>query len=349
MRVCVFGAGAVGSYLAAKMAGSGQFEVSAVGRGEHLRAIRRDGIRLISDDGEQVVPLAAAEEDSRKLPPQDLVFVTLKAPSQPGAAEALHALLKPEGHAVFVANGVPWWWNYGLGTGATSLPRLDPEGLLWNRLGPQRAIGCIVYSGNHVTAPGTVRHQSNNRWVIGEPDGATTPRLALTAEALRTGGLNAEITDDLRLFVWRKLLRNTPFNTLAALTRLTVENFVHVPELLELAQTITDEIIQIAGAMGWQLPPTRALEVIEAGGRVGPEAQGAPAKPIRPSMLIDVVAGRSMELEALVGQVRQFAREVQAPTPGLDAIYPILAGIDLYNQQFAPLERAEAQAHRSAG
>lgn len=334
MKVCVFGAGGIGSYLAANLAETGGIEVSAVGRGDHLAAIRRDGVRLVTEATERIVRLDAAEEDPTRLPHQDIVFVTLKAQSLPAVAANIRGLLKPDGHAVFVVNGIPWWWNHGLAAEGGPLPRLDPDGRLWNELGPQRAVGCVVYSANSITAPGTVTHLGNNRWVLGEPDGVASARVARTAAVLSQAGLQAEVSGDLRLHVWKKLLRNAPFNALCALTRLAAHEFDAVPPLADLAQTATDEVIQVARAKGWTLPPTSARDVIDSGGLVNGSPKGSSAA-IRPSMLTDVLLGRSLEIEAIIGQVQQFGREARVPTPTLDALYALLAGIDLHNQTSA--------------
>jgi 2-dehydropantoate 2-reductase len=323
MNLCVFGAGAVGGYLAARLGEASAHDVSIVARGAHREAIAKDGLRLISEEGDRRVRFAAAVEDTRALPRQDVVFVTLKAHSLPAVAQDVRRLLKPDGHAVFITNGVPWWWSYGLAkSGGPS--KVDPEGQLWTGLGVERVLGCVVYSVNEVTAPGTVLHTANNRWILAEPTNALTPRLQATADLMLEAGLGAEISTDLRLEIFRKLLRNAPFNCLCALTRLSPGEFPQVSGLTELAQAVIDEVIRVAAAKGWILPPADARDVIALDASNVQKGQG-----VRSSMLNDVLAGRPVEVEAILGQLQQFAREERAPIPAIDLVYSLLAGLDL--------------------
>jgi 2-dehydropantoate 2-reductase len=325
MEVCVFGIGAVGGHLAARLAESQAHRVSVVGRGAHLQAIRENGLELTSPEGSAHVRFAAVEDQPQRLPPQDIVFVTLKAHSLPAAAESLSGLLKPNGHAVFVTNGVPWWWNHGLQGAAGPAKRVDPNGDLWTKFGPARALGCVVYSANEVIAPGKVLHRGNNRWTIGEPTNEVSSRATATVELMQQARLGAEVSTDLRHHIWTKLLRNTPFNPLGALTRLAADQFAEEPRLAVIAQSIMDEVWNVARAQGWELAPQKAIDIVTSGGAVsGKRSQG-----VKGSMLQDVLAGRSMELEALVGQVQEFAREHDVPTPTLDCVYALIRGLDL--------------------
>src|SRR5690606_9805063 len=133
---------------------------------------------------------------------------------------------------------------------ATHLPLLDPDGALWNVLGPTRALGCIVYSANEVVAPGVVRHLGNNRWVVGEPDGSVSPRLQAAVQLLQASGINGEASANIHTEVWAKLLRNASLNSLCALTRLPVDGLAEDPMLLALADALVDEIVAVANAQG---------------------------------------------------------------------------------------------------
>lgn len=328
MSVCIFGAGSIGSYLAAQLAGESSMKVSAVGRGPHLRAIAKDGVRLVDPRGEKLVRLAAAVETSADLPPQDIVFVTLKANSLPAAADDIARLLKPDGHAVFVTNGVPWWWNYGLETNAKSLMRLDPDGRLWNELGPQHVLGCVINSGNRLGEPGTVHHAGNNHWICGEPDGSRSERLARTVQLLGGAGLNAEATSDIRREVWLKLQRNVPFSAIGALTRLGAGGIATMPGLIEIGQQAIGEVVAVASAMGWDIPAHSAHDMVQAVARLaesGPVSQ----EDLRPSMLWDVMLGRQLESEAILGQVSQFGAEAGVTTPTINLLFQLLEGINL--------------------
>ena len=324
MNICVFGAGSIGGYLAACLAQTQQHSVSVVARGAHLDAIRRDGLKLVTPGGIEHVRFAHAEERPERLPPQDIVFVTLKAHSLPGVAMELRALLKPEGYAVFVTNGVPWWWGHGIKAASARPMQVDEQVSLANALEGSRAVGCVVYSINEVTEPGTVVHRGNNRWILGEPSNELSTRLRNTVDLMNSAGLLAEGTDDLRLHIWKKLLRNVPFNPLCALARLSAGEFAQVPELVTTAQLLTDEVIIVARAKGWELPASRASDVVASGGAINGTPTGG-----RSSMHQDVLANRPLEVEAILGQVQQFAREEDVPTPTLDVICAITRGLDL--------------------
>ncbi len=325
MQACVFGAGAIGSLLASHLMRAGGAEVSVVARGDHLRAIAAHGVKVVSPEGECVHRPAAATDRADTLPPQDIVFVTLKAMAQSPCAGQIAALLKPSGHAVFASNGIAWWWQHGL-PGASASPLVDPGGALWRLLGPERALGCVVYSANELIAPGVVRHHGNNRWVLGEPAGAHSERLARTVDLMRRGGLGAEASLDIRGALWAKLLRNVTSNALCALTRLPIDGLAADADLMDMASRLIDEVVRIARAHGsdiaGQADPTRASL------RLGGGRPGAPFTGVKPSMLQDVLAGRPIEVEAIVGQVQLLARETATPCPVIDAMLPLLRGLD---------------------
>lgn len=313
MRVCVFGAGAVGGYLAVMLASSGTCEVSVVARGAHLDAIRRGGLKLISADGTVTQHFAAATDKPSSLPAQDLVFVALKAHALPAAAADIDRLTAPNGSVVYAANGIPWWWGHdGHAQGAT-----HPD--------PRRAIGCVVYSVNEVVEPGVIRHRGNNRWILGEPSGGATPRLEQVAGLLRGCGVKAEVSDDLRMDVWRKLLRNITVNPLCALTRLDIDQLVGSPELVKLAHALATEAVAIARAKGYDLSGdyADAAFLARAGVRDGGRVSGT-----KPSMLQDVLAGRPIEFDALLGDLCRFAREEGVATPALDCVAAIAQGLN---------------------
>ena len=326
MKVCIFGAGAVGGYLAARIGHSNAAQVSVVARGKQKDAIARDGIKLDTPEGSIVVRPAAVTDRPEELPEQDVVFVTLKVMSQPHVAQALSKLIGDKGCAVFVANGIPWWWKYGSKNPAT-LPLLDPEGLLWNTLGPSRALGCIVYSANEVIEPGRVRHLGNNRWVVGEPDGSISSRLQSIVQLMQESGVNGEACPNIHQEIWAKLLRNASLNSLCALTRLPVDGLAEDPELLAQADSLIDEIIAVAASQGSDISAQRAA-AREQLRRGGAEGGAKPVKGLRPSMLQDALAGRPIEVEAIIGQVQVLAREAGIPCPMIDTVLPMLRGLN---------------------
>lgn len=328
MKICIFGAGAIGGYLAARLLKSTPHEISVVARGAQLHAIRTRGLRLVTPSEDFVVSPHAATDRAQDLPPQDLVFVTLKTHTQAAAASDIADLLSGGGSAVFVNNGIPWWWTYGVnGDAGQSLPRLDPEGALWQQVQPQRVMGCVAFSANAVVEPGVVRHTANNRWVLGEPGGQASERLAQAVALLRQSGLNTESSDRLRQVIWSKLLRNAAMNSLCALTRVSVDQLAVVPGMMDLYSTLVQEIAAIAAAQGYALgDEVSAAQQVPL---LGAAIDGTPSARIKPSMLQDIEAGRRIEVEAIVGQVQVLARASRVVTPVLDALVPLLRALDL--------------------
>lgn len=326
MKVCIFGAGAVGGYLAGRLGQAGHVELSVVARGAQKQAILRDGVRLLTPTETITVHPDCVTDDAFELPEQDVTFVTVKVGAQPAIAKAVRHLVGAQGHAIFAANGVPWWWKHGMAEPA-ALSLLDPEGSLWNDLTPERVLGCVVYSANEVIAPGTVRHLGNNRWVLGEPDGSLSARLNAAVELLRAAGIHAETSPDLRTEIWAKLLRNASINSLCALTRLPVDGLAEDPELLAQAEALVEDIVVVARSQGSDVSQqlSAAREQLRRGGA---EAGTRPVRGLRPSMLQDVLAGRPLEVEAIVGQVQALARESGVACPAIDAVLPILRGLN---------------------
>ncbi|MES2188450.1 MAG: 2-dehydropantoate 2-reductase [Pseudomonadota bacterium] len=325
MKVCVFGAGAVGGYLAAQLGKAPGVELFIVARGANLKAIQDNGIRVQSKDGQWSARPVAATDKPETLPPQDIVFVTLKSTAQAGSAAAIAALLAPDGHVVFVNNGIPWWWNHGLPNAgdAGPLPLLDEGGALWNLL-PARTLGCVVYSANEVVAPGVVQHNGNNRWVIGEPDNSSSERVQRTVATMLAGGLGAEASTDMRREVFAKLMRNAAFNTICALTGLPVEWLTEDPSLKALVGAVIGEMKAIAAALGID-----ASEAAEAARRFKKRPEGMTLEQgQKPSMLQDAIARRPMEVEAILGQVCEFATQTGTPCPSARTLLALLRGLD---------------------
>lgn len=328
MKVCVFGAGAIGGYLAARLLKATPHKISVVARGPQLQAIRSRGLRLLTPSEDFVVHPHAATDRAQDLPQQDLVLVALKAHSQAASAEDIAYLLSGGGSAVFVNNGIPWWWSYERSDAAgCSMPLLDPQGTLWRQVQPQRVIGCVAYSANAVVEPGVVRHTANNRWVLGEPNGDESERLALAIALLRQAGLNTEASHRIRQVVWSKLLRNAPMNSLCALTRLSVDQLAGVPGMMDVYTALVQEIAAIAAAQGYELGSE--VDAAKKVPLLGAAIDGTQRARIKPSMLQDIEAGRHIEVEAIAGQVQVLARACDVATPVLDTTVPLLRALNL--------------------
>jgi len=318
MKVCVFGAGAVGGSIATRLLAAGADDISLVARGGQLQALRSRGLVLRSGGSELRADVPVATDDPASLPPQDLVLVTLKAHAVPAAAAAIARLLAPGGSAVFMLNGIPWWWRHGRPGPGGTLPLLDPEGALWREVRPERTIGCVIYCPCDLVEPGVIVHNGSNHFILGEPDGSSSARLEQAVAMLHRGGIDARQSGDLRGDMWGKLVANASGNTLAALTRLDLGALAADPALCARMVSVMEEVLAVAAALGWDLRGQMDLPAIARRGSWGQ----------RPSMLQDVLQGRPIEVEALFGQVHAFAHEAGVPVPAMDAILPLLRGLD---------------------
>ncbi|MFA7667367.1 MAG: ketopantoate reductase C-terminal domain-containing protein, partial [Burkholderiaceae bacterium] len=236
------------------------------------------------------------------------------------------------GRAVFVCNGIPWWWRYhGPAEPGSPLPLLDPGAALWKTIRPERAIGCVVYSGNEVIRPGVIHHTAGNRWLLGDPAPGISPETREITEVMRQAGLRTDCVDDIRAEVWQKLLRNAPLNTMCALTRLPVDGLARDPQLWALYDAVVDEVVAIAAACGTDL----SASVRSARLKAIPSGSPPTIPEIRPSMLQDVLAGRPMEVAAILEQVQAFGRETGTASPRLDVLTALLAGLDRANDSLS--------------
>lgn len=322
MKVCIFGAGALGGHLAAHLIAAKNCEVALVGRGPLLAAIRERGITLQTGGKEVGGKADVATDNPASLPQQDIVFTALKAHMMPAAAEAIGKLVKPDGAVVVLLNGIPWWFNYGLPGNKGTLPLLDPDGGLWKHIRPERVIGSVSYSPNEIIAPGVIRHTMQNRWVFGEPDGSMSARLKQVADLVSGSGIETQTTNDIRSELFRKSANNAPNNTLCSLTRLDTAQIASDPGLVKLAMGIINETLAVAAKLGFDLTKELNAEQIATrarGGRPG----------MRPSMGQDALAGKPLEVDGLLGQTQAYGRELGVPTPVIDACYALMRGLDL--------------------
>ncbi len=319
MKVCVFGAGALGGHLAAQLIAAKICELSLVARGAHLAAIRERGLTLKVGGRELGGNPFAATDDSSTLPPQDIVFVALKAQTLPAAA-AIGKLVKPDGCAVFLMNGIPWWFNHALPGNQGTLPLLDPDGALWREVRPERTVGSVVYSPNEVVAPGMIVNSNQNRWVFGEPDLTNSARLKTIVDLVKGTGIDTEVSPDIRRELFKKLANNASNNTLCSLTRLDSTGVSENDGIVGLSVSIISETLAVAAKLGWDLRKEVNPEQVATRGRGKPGA--------KPSTFQDVLAGKSLEIDGLLGQTQMFAREHGIATPVIDVCLPLLRGLD---------------------
>jgi len=314
MKICVFGAGAVGGHFAAQLAASGH-EVSVVARGAHLEAIRRNGLTLLKNE-QRIVAKARAAEDPKELGPVDYVLVTLKATGLPVLAQRIGPLLGKDTAVVFAQNGIPWWYAQGTSSRTPDLCRLDPGGALARAIAPERVIGSVVYSANEVVEPGVVRNNAPQRnvLVLGEPNDRQTERVKRLAAALEKSAINAPVETDIRRSIWAKVLINLGSSSIGVVTGGTVKENLADPAIAELRKRLLAEARAIAEAHGVNT---------ESAPLPTPHASGGP--PHKTSMLQDYELGRPMEIDAILMAPLWFARAANVSVPTLEAVIALAA------------------------
>ena len=313
MKICVIGAGAIGGLMAAKFAAAGQ-EVTVLDQGPHLAAIREKGLKLIWEDGSEIVAdNLTATDNLAEVGPQDLVILALKAHYLEQVARKLDSVMGPETMIVTVQNGIPWWYfhKHGGPHEGQSLETLDPTGILGKHIEADRIVGCVVYPAAAVPEPGVIRHVEGDRFPIGELDGRETPRVQQLHDALVEAGFRSRVLDDIRSEIWLKAWGNLSFNPISALTHATLVEICQFPDTRRLAATMMAESQAIAEKLGVTFRHTIEKRI------AGAEGVGAH----KTSMLQDVEAGRSLEIEALMGAVLEMGRLTETPAPAIETVY----------------------------
>ena len=311
MKICVFGAGAIGGYLGVKLAQAGA-DVRLVARGPHLATMQDKGLTLIEEDGALQTVKVTASDNPADLGPQDYVIITLKAHSVPPIVSKVQPLIGENTTIVSGVNGVPWWYFHKIGTDleGTRLETVDPGNAQWDGFGPDRVLGCVVYPAAEVTQPGVIKHIEGNRFSLGEPDGSKSDRAMALSKALSAAGLKAPVRPHLRDEIWVKLWGNLSFNPISALTHATLDVLCTDVGTREVARNMMIEAQQIAEKMGVKFP-------IDVDRRIN---GGAAVGAHRTSMLQDLDQGRPMEIDALVGSVQELGRITDTPTPTIDTV-----------------------------
>lgn len=313
MRIGIYGAGAVGGYLGALLAMDGA-DVTLIARGPHLAAMQKDGLTLLLDGDEHVVR-PKLTDDPAEAGAQDYVILTLKAPSMPQVLKPMQHLLTADTAVVTATNGIPWWYFYRHGGewDGHRLESVDPGGLQWNGIGPERAIGCVVYPAAEIVRPGVVRHIEGNRFTLGEPDGEKTDRVKALGETLTAAGLRAPVRP-IRDEIWLKLWGNLSFNPISVLTLATLDVIATDDQTRAVAAAMMTEAQQIGEKLGvhFRVSLERRLD--------GAAAVGAH----RTSMLQDLDSDRPMEIDALVASVQELGQLMGVATPTIDTILALV-------------------------
>ena len=315
-RICIFGAGAIGGYVGAALHDSGA-EVSLVARGPHLEAIRADGLGLEKDGKVTRYSLPASDRPA-DLGPQDYVILAIKAHTIPMILDDLMPLLGPNTAVVPAVNGLPWWYFHKAQTGTTldekPLQAVDPGGRVWNEIGPQRAIGCVVYPACEIAAPGLVKHLDGDRFTLGEPSMEQSERVKTLSSLMIAGGLKAPQKPRIRDEIWVKLWGNCSFNPVSALTGATLDTIGKDPESRALVHAIMTEVKSVGEAIGVRFSVPIEKRIAGAAAIVGH----------KPSTRQDIEAGRPLEIDPLVTAVLELAEGLGIETPALAHVTALL-------------------------
>ncbi len=307
---CIYGVGAIGGLLAAKLALSG-VKVTGICRGAQLEAIRARGLTLIERGKRETtqVRAAASPEEAGQ---QDLVFLTLKSNDLPGIAAGLRPLLRPDTVVITVGNGFPWWYFFRVNGSSVNptLASVDPRGALWRLIGPEHALGCVVYPAARVAEPGVIEHVYGNRFSIGEPDGQVSERLKRLAALLAAAGFEAPMRQEIRTEIWTKLALNTAYNPVSLLTGATLGRMLDDTGTAATLEVLITEATAVAASFGVRVPmqPRQLLDLTR------------PLALHKTSLLQDLEAGRRVEIDPIVGAVTDLARLRNIRTPALDAV-----------------------------
>lgn len=316
MRIAIVGAGAVGGYVGVKLALAGE-RVTFLARGANLEAIRSHGVKLIMDDGAELVARdVQATADYSSAGPQDVVILAVKAHQVDAVAPEVPKLLGPETCVVTMQNGIPYWYfhRHGGPFEGRCIAAVDRAGACLRGIPPSRVIGCVVYPASVLESPGVVRHIEGDRFPVGELDGSASPRVRAVSQSLTAAGFQAPVLEDIRAEVWLKLWGNLTFNPISALSRATLVEICQFPATRQLAASMMAEAQAVAHKLGisFRVPIERRIAGAERVGRH------------KTSMLQDLEAGRAMETDALLGSVLELARMTGVPTPTLAAVYALL-------------------------
>ena len=315
MKFCVYGAGAIGGYLAVGLAAAGH-DVCVIARGAHLEAIQKHGLKLRAHGSEQTIRLPASD-DPHAFGTQDFVLCALKAHQAYTAAASFAPLLGPRTAVVTAMNGIPWWYFFRSGGRfENSHPdSVDRGGRQWNAIGPERAIGCVVDPACEVVEPGVILHEKFNKFPLGEPDGTLSARVTALSTALREAGFDAPVHDNIRWNIWLKLSGNVCFNPISVLTGATLDRIVGEPALRALCKAMMLETRAVHEALGIHIKAEMVERRLDAAGSVIGHKM---------SMLQDLERGRALEIDALVTAVQELGRLTGVPTPTIDLMLALV-------------------------
>jgi 2-dehydropantoate 2-reductase len=316
MKIAVIGAGAIGGLVGAKLALAGE-DVTFIVRGANLAAIKANGFKLVSAEGEEQVARNVKATDSYdEAGPQDIVILAMKAHQVEAVANDVPKLFGPDTMVVTMQNGIPYWYfhKHGGALAGTPVRSVDPTGVVSAKIPAERVIGCVVYPASELVAPGVVKHIEGDRFPVGELDGSTSDRVNRVSACFTGAGFKAPVLDNIRAEIWLKLWGNLTFNPISSLSHSTLVDICQYPPSRDLAAAMMREAQAVAHKLGIEFRVTLEKRI------AGAEKVGKH----KTSMLQDVEAGRAPEIDALVGAVVELARLTDTSTPHIDTVYTLV-------------------------
>lgn len=315
MKICIYGAGATGCTIAAELSGNADIDLSIIGRGKNLEALQQNGLKFITQDGEQNIKLNCFDEPA-KVGKVDYVIIATKSFHLPEIAPKLSVLLDKNTVVIPACNGIPWWFffNHEGKLKDYRIVCLDPRGIIKKNIDFSQVIGGVFYMGATVEAPGVVSNYAGPRFLVGEPSGNKTDRLIKLVGILEKSGFKRPLAENIRTEIWRKLCWNTPFNPLAVITGKNSEEMGNNEEITEIARKVMKEMAKLAEAIG--LPLNLDIEKhIDIAKTAGSH---------KPSMLQDYEQGKRIEIEAIIGSVCEIGQTLGVDMPFTESIHEIL-------------------------
>ena len=322
IKVCIFGAGSIGGYLAACLS-KNNIDLSLIARGPHKKAIEENGLTLIKKDKTENFKLKVTD-DPKELGIQDYIFISVKAHAISNIVDSLQSLIGENTTIISAVNGLPWWYFHKANTGTNldekHIDSVDPDGKIWNSLKPSRALGCVVYPAAEITEPGVIKHNGGERFTLGEPDGSKSERLKIIADLLIAGGLKAPQKSNLRDEIWIKLWGNCSFNIVSALHDKSLDEIGNDPELLNIVKKLMEECQSVGEKIGVKFNVSIDHRI----------------KGHKPSTTQDLHAKRPLEIDPIIGSIIEIGNKINVNTENLKSEYNKLKqkaeGLGLYKR-----------------
>ena len=316
MNICVFGAGAIGGYIGCCLSKAGA-NVSLIARGPHKEAIEKNGLTLITGNSSDTFNLKVTE-NPKELETQDYIIIGVKAHAIAGIVENLKPLLNKNTSILSAVNGIPWWYFYKANSNTilenTHIDSVDPDGIIWKNINPERALGCVVYPACEIEKPGVIKHIEGNRFSLGEPSGINTDRLKILSDLFIKGGLKAPQKKNLRDEIWIKLWGNCSFNPISAITGASLDIIGNDPSSRNLIKQMMEECQKVGEAVGVNFGVSIEKRIDGASSIIGH----------KPSTRQDIEMKRPLEIDPIMSAIIEIGNKLNIATPMLKHINSIL-------------------------